>query len=38
MIRGRLHALIYTRRGTRIRIISLRKANNKEITRYEKAT
>ena len=34
----RLHALIYSRRGRRTRIISLRKANNKEARRYEAAT
>jgi uncharacterized protein len=36
MIDGRLHVLVYSCRGSRIRIISLRKANNKEIARYEK--
>ena len=34
----RLHALIYTRRGRRTRIISLRKANNEEVRRYEAAS
>ena len=34
-IGGRLHALIYTGRAGRIRIISLRKANNKEVARYD---
>jgi uncharacterized protein len=30
----RLYALVFTRRGDRIRIISLRKANAREIRRY----
>ena len=34
-IGARLYALIMTRRGARMRIISLRKANNKEIDEYE---
>ena len=38
MISGQLYALVYTMRDTRVRIISLRKANNKEIRRYEAAT
>jgi uncharacterized DUF497 family protein len=33
-ISGRFYALVFTRRGDRIRIISLRKANAKEIIRY----
>jgi uncharacterized DUF497 family protein len=31
----RLHLLVFTRRDTRMRIISLRKANGKEILNYE---
>jgi uncharacterized DUF497 family protein len=34
-IERRLHVLVFTRRGASIRIISLRKANDKEIRRYE---
>jgi uncharacterized DUF497 family protein len=34
-IGGRLHALIYTGRSGRIRIVSLRKTNNKEVARYK---
>lgn len=33
-----LHALVYTLRGGAVRIISLRKANRREVNRYEKAT
>jgi len=35
-IKGRLHALVFTWRGSRIRIISLRRANAREINRYAK--
>ena len=38
MIGTRLHALIFTRRGERTRIISLRKASDKEMDVYEKAS
>ena len=31
----RLHMLVYTVRGTTLRPISMRKANQKEITRYD---
>ncbi|WP_102960767.1 BrnT family toxin [Mangrovicella endophytica] len=31
---GRIHVLVYTTRGTAIRVISLRKANAREIKRY----
>ena len=31
----RLHAFCWTRRGSKIRIISMRKANGRECTRYE---
>ncbi|HDZ72128.1 MAG TPA: BrnT family toxin [Aurantimonas coralicida] len=33
-IDGRVHVLVYTERRDRIRVISLRKANRKEIDRY----
>ena len=33
-INGRLHALIFTRRGGRTRVISLRKSNAREIAAY----
>jgi uncharacterized DUF497 family protein len=36
-IGDRLHALVITVRGTALRIISLRKANRREVERYEKA-
>ncbi len=32
-----LHALVFTMRGTTLRVISLRKANRKEVKGYEKA-
>lgn len=35
VIGSRLHALIYTTRGHRIRVISLRKARNQEAARRE---
>ncbi len=35
MIGDRLHVLIYTRRGGRLRVISLRRANDKEVNEYE---
>ena len=34
-IRARLHALVYTLRGDTVRVISLRKANQREVRRYE---
>ncbi|WP_372782422.1 BrnT family toxin [Litorivivens sp.] len=34
----RLHALVYTLRSDVIRIISLRKANKREVRRYEQTT
>ena len=34
-IRGRLHVLVYTRRGDGVRVVSLRKANKREIRKYE---
>ena len=33
-INGRLHALVFTRREGRVRVISLRKSNAKEIATY----
>ncbi|MGH7842014.1 MAG: BrnT family toxin [Candidatus Binataceae bacterium] len=37
LIAGRLHVLIFTKRGPIIRVISLRHANKREVTRYEEA-
>ena len=37
-IGNRLHALVYTLRGDVVRIISLRKANKREVSRYEQTT
>ena len=34
LVEGRLHCLVFTRRGNRIRIISLRKANPRGVKRY----
>ena len=34
----KLHVLVFTRRGDAIWIISLRRANKREVTRYEKET
>lgn len=34
----RLYVTVFTQRGSAVRIISLRKANRREITAYEKAT
>ena len=31
----RLYCLVWTQRGARVRVISFRKANNREIQRYE---
>jgi uncharacterized DUF497 family protein len=33
-IRGRLHALVFTRREGKVRVISLRKSNAREIANY----
>ena len=33
---GRLRVLVYTKRGQALRIISLRRANSREVKRYEK--
>lgn len=35
-LKGALHALVYTRREDRIRVISLRRANERERAAYEK--
>jgi uncharacterized protein len=35
---GKLHALVFTRRGDSLWVISLRRANPKEVRRYEKET
>jgi uncharacterized protein len=35
LIDGRLHSLVFTPRSKRIRVISLRKANKREIKTYE---
>jgi len=34
---GRLHALVFVETGTGIRVVSFRKANKREVQRYEKA-
>ena len=34
LIEGRIHALVFTRRESHVRIISLRKANQREARRY----
>jgi hypothetical protein len=36
-INGRLHVLIFTARDATVRVISLRKANKREVKQYEKA-
>jgi uncharacterized protein len=36
-IRGRVHVLVYALRGVSVRVISLRKANKRESSKYEKA-
>ncbi len=38
LIDNRLHALVFTPRGGVIRVISLRKANRREVLRYETQT
>lgn len=35
VIDARLYCVVFTQRGDRFRVISLRKANNREIDRYE---
>lgn len=36
MVNGRLHIVIYTRRDERVRLISLRKANDREVREHGK--
>ena len=38
LIDNRLHLLVYTVRESRMRLISLRKANSREVNRYERRT
>lgn len=38
VIDARLYCIVFTQRGETFRVISLRKANNREIDRYEKAS
>jgi len=37
-IHNRIHALCWTQRGENVRIISLRKANRREVMKYEQTT
>jgi uncharacterized DUF497 family protein len=37
LIRNRVHALVYTKRGLIVRVISLRRANEREVKYYEEA-
>jgi hypothetical protein len=36
LLDGRLHHLTFTRRGDRVRLISLRRAHSRELRRYER--
>lgn len=36
LLHGKLHTVIFTKRGKRVRLISLRRANKSEETAYEK--
>jgi len=36
LVEGRVHALVFAETGTGIRIISFRKANQREVARYER--
>ena len=38
LLNGRLHVLVFTETETGIRVISLRKANTREVRLYEQAT
>ena len=38
LIEDRLHSVVFTPRAGKPRVISLRKANKREVNRYEKAT
>ena len=35
LIHGRLHAMVFTPRDDKVHVISLRKANNREVNHYE---
>ena len=37
LVEGRVHALVFTETASGIRVISFRKANDREVTRYEQA-
>ena len=37
-LHGRLHALVFTQTPVEVRVISFRKANRREVLRYEQAT
>ncbi len=37
LVAGRVHAVVFTETATGIRVISFRKANNREVKRYEQA-
>lgn len=37
-LHGRLHALVFTQTPVGVRVISFRKANRREVQRYEQAT
>ena len=38
LLDGRLHMLVFTMRGNKVRMISLRKANIREVSRYDQKT
>lgn len=38
LVLGRLHAVVFTPRADKVHVISLRKANQREVTHYEKET
>jgi uncharacterized protein len=38
LMEGRLHALVFTPRGGKVHVISLRKANQREVKLYEQKT
>ncbi len=38
LVGARVHVLVFTPRGETVRIISLRKANRREVARYEQKT
>lgn len=37
LVEGRLHMLVFTPRGSAVRVISFRKANKREVKAYEQA-